>query len=105
MRIFCVLRAILKRRILKKKNFPRSMILNVKFFLESMILNEKIFAKAWFWNKSFSSWQIWNQIFYNASDFELKILRRDSFSRKNIFLESMNLKKKIFLKNTILKKK
>ena len=81
------------------------MILNVKFFLESMILNEKIFAKAWFWNKSFSSCQIWNQIFYNASDFELKILGRDNFSRKNIFLASMNLKRKIFLKNTILKKK
>ena len=55
---------------------------------------EKFLQKAWFWNKSFSSCQTWNQLFYNASDFELKISRRVSFSRKNIFLESMNLKKK-----------
>ena len=55
----------------------------------------------------------WN--FYNASDFELKILQRvrfwikffttRQFLKKNNFLKSMFLKKKLFLKSTILKKK
>ena len=59
--------------------------------------------------------QIFNQKFYKASDFELKVLRRVRFQikifttrqilKKNKFLKSLILKKKLFLRNTILKKK
>ena len=58
--------------------------------------------------------QILNEIFYNASDFEIKILQRfrvwkETFTtrqnfEKNTFFKSLILKKKIFLKSTLSKK-
>ena len=47
------------------------------------------------WNKSFSICQVWNQLFYNASDFEVKILRHVSFSRKIFFQKAWFWRKKI----------
>ena len=79
---FCVLRAILKSTILKKRSFLESMIFNVKFFLKNMILNEKLFVKsikAWFWIETFSSGQISNQLFYSTWDFEFEIFHSVRF--------------------------
>ena len=72
---FCVLRAYLKCTISKN------------FFLKKHVFQEKFFfRKAWLWIKNFSWCQILNQLFYNASDFELKISRRGSFKRGTIYL-------------------
>ena len=85
MRQLCVLRAILKSTILKKKFFLKSMILIKELFLKSMILEKKAFLKSMilkkiffvlsgFESNFFSSRQISNPLLYNASDFELKNL-------------------------------
>ena len=73
--------------------------------------SEKKIWKSWFWIKIFSTRQILNWKFYDASDFELKFLQRVRFWRINFQrarfwrnLKSTILKKKIFLKSTILKK-
>ena len=95
MRIFCLLRAILKSTFLEKKNFSEKHDFEKKIFCKSHDFEIKFFHLA----------KLGINFFYNASDFELKISRRVTFSRKNIFSESMTLKKKFFLKSTILKKK
>ena len=66
------------------------MFLNVNFFLKSMILNEKNFVKSMILKKNFfvlsdfettffTTRQIPEQLFYKASDFELKILQFGRF--------------------------
>ena len=69
-RTFCVLRAILKSTILKKKFILKSMILNEKVFVKSMILyfELEIFHFVGFWIKTFSTRQFSNQLFFNVSD-------------------------------------
>ena len=53
--------------------------------------------------ENFTTRQILNEKFYNASEFELKILRRVRFCIK-IFTTRQILKKNKFSKSTILKK-
>ena len=69
MRKFCVLRAILKRTISKKKFFSKSRNLKKKTFLKNMILNEKAFLTSKFLK----------QKFFVLSDFEIKFLQRVRF--------------------------
>ena len=67
MRQLCVLRALSKSTILKKK--LESMIMEKKKFLESMILNKKVFLKR----------MILNEKSFVLSDFESKFFRRVRF--------------------------
>ena len=67
MRKLCVLRAISKSTILKKK--LESMILKKKYFLESTILKKKVFVKR----------MTLNERIFVLSDFESKIFRRVRF--------------------------
>ena len=80
-RLFCVLRTILKSTVLKKKLSPKCMILTEIFFSKRDNFEWKSFCKkAWFWIKKFSCWQISNHQFFPVlSDFELKILQRVGF--------------------------
>ena len=106
MRWFCVLRALLKSTILKKKLFLKCSILKKKIFLKSMILNEKVFVKSVSFNKNFfvlsdfelnfsqrvgfwfevsttrQSLKILNWKKYNALVFEIKIFRQVTFWKK-----------------------
>ena len=75
-RKLCVLREVLKSTISMKKKFLKSMILKKKHFLKSMIFNKKVFVKSMVF---IFFWQILYQLFYNASDLELKILQRVRF--------------------------
>ena len=92
LRKFCVLRALLKSTILKKKFFLKSMILKKKNIFKKHNFEEKIIFKKhdfeWksfckkhdfdikffrlvrFWIKLFTTFQILNENFYNVSDFE-----------------------------------
>ena len=90
MRRFCVLRALLKSTILRKKLFLQSTVLKKKNFLKSMILNEKVFVKSGILKKIFlvlsdfelqffTTRQILNQIFKHATDFGLNISKRVRF--------------------------
>ena len=101
MRKLCILRAILKKTILKKNFFPKSVILNVKFFLKSMFLNENVFVKSmiliWSFHyvsdfnlkknttqqvlkfKKIQRARFWISKKNNESDFELKFLQRVRF--------------------------
>ena len=83
MRIFCVLRAISKSTILKKKNFPKSMILNEKVFVKTIFSNKKVFVLSDL-----------ETFFYNASEFELKFLRRVRFGIN--FLNTRQISKEYY---------
>ena len=48
-------------------------------FLKRTILTQKIISKIVFLNKKFTTSQILNEIFYNASIFDLKVLQRVCF--------------------------
>ena len=65
---------------------------------------ENFSQRVTFWIKNFTTCQILNWIFYNASEFELKKLWRVRFWRK-VFFKSKILKKKLILKSTFLKNK
>ena len=69
MRKFCVLRAILKSTIWKKKLFLKNTTLKKKNFLKSMILNEKLSVKSMTLNKNF----------FELSDFEQSFFCRVRF--------------------------
>ena len=63
--------------------------------------SEKKIWKSWFWIKKFTTRQILNSNFYDASDFELKILRRVTYWIKN-FTTRQIWKKNIIFKSMIL---
>ena len=96
---FCVLGALLKSTILRKKNlkkhdfeeffFLKSMILSEKIFVKSMISNKNLFVlsdlkpnflqRVGFGIKNFTMRQILNQLFKHASDFDLNSLQHVKF--------------------------
>ena len=59
--------------------------------------SDKNIWKSWFCNKVLTKRQILNSKFYDASDFDLKILKSTILNLKN-FLKSMILNEKIFWK-------
>ena len=50
-----------------------------KMLVKEEIPNQKISTLVRFWNKIFTTCQILNQVFYNASDFKTKFSQRVRF--------------------------
>ena len=93
MRKFCVLRALSKSTIWKKKIFLKSMILKKKIFLKSTILKKKLFLKSMILNeKVFVRSMILKQKLFVLSVSESKFFRLVRF-RINFFTTRQFLNK------------
>ena len=65
----------LKSMIFKKKNYFKKHDFEEKIIFQKHDFETKIFRLVSFWNEIFTTCQISNQLFKNASDFEMNTLQ------------------------------